>query len=186
MFAHTLMLRLAEEGGELGEHVAEEAANPILPTTPELFWGAITFATLFALVKFVLLPPVQKTMQDRADLLRSDLDAADAARAQAGSAATEVSDQLAGVRAESTQIIDAARAEGETERARIVGAAETEVAAAKAEAEAEIAKAREAAMAGVGPSVAGLAADAASRVMKRQIDAKTAQPVVDRFLNSSN
>ncbi len=186
MLAQTLMLRLAEEGGELGDHVVEEAANPILPTVPELFWGAIAFATLFALVKFVLLPPVQKTMQDRANLVRSDLDAADAARSQAGSAASDVSDQLADVRAEATQIIDAARAEAEADRARIIGAAEDEIAAARSEAEAEIAGAREAAMAGVGPSVAGLAADAASRVMNRTVDVSAAQPVVDRFLNSSN
>lgn len=186
MVSHSLLLRLSEEGGESSDHVVEAASNPILPTSSELFWGALAFATLFALVKFVLLPPVQKTMQDRAALLRSDLDAADSARDKAGSAATEVSDQLSGVRAEAAQIVDAARAEGESDRARIIGAAEAEVAANKAAAEAEIAGAREAAMAGVGPSVAGLAADAASRVMNRQIDVSTAAPVVDRFLNSSN
>lgn len=179
MLAQTLILRLAEEA-------PAEADNPILPVVSELFWGALAFGTLFLLVKFVLLPPVQKTMADRAALLRSDLDAADSARDRAGSAASEVSDQLAGVRAESAQIIDAARTEGEAERARIIGAAEAEVADVKAAAEAEIATAREAAMAGVGPSVAGLAADAASRVMNRQIDTSSAQPVVDRFLDSSN
>ena len=184
MLAQTLMLRLAEEGEE---HVVDAAVdNPILPVASELFWGALTFATLFLLVKYVLLPPVQKTMLDRADLVRADLDAADLAREKAGSAATEVSDQLAGVRAESAQIIDAARAEGEAERARIVGAAEAEVAEAKAEAEAEIAAARQSAMAGVGPAVAELAADAASRVMNHKIDPSAVRPVVDRFLNSSN
>lgn len=186
MASHSLLLRLAEESGESGEHVVEAASNPILPTSSELFWGALCFATLFALVKFVLLPPVQETMQKRAALLRSDLDAADAARSQAGSAATEVSDQLAGVRSEASQVVDAARSEGEAERARIIGAAEAEVSAAKAAAESEIATAREAAMAGVGPSVATLAADAASRVMNRPVSASDAQPVVNRFLDSSN
>ncbi len=186
MLAQTLMLRFGEDGEELEELVEVAADNPILPVTSELFWGAITFAALFLLVKYVLLPPVQKTMQERADLLRADLDAADAAREKAGSVATEVSDQLADVRAESAQIIDAARAEAEAERARIVGAVEVEVAAAKAEAEAEISAARQRAMAGVGPAVADLAADAASRVMNRPIEAGAARPVVDRLLNSPN
>ncbi len=176
-----ILLALQELGAE-----EVTVTNPVLPEISELFWGAIAFFTLYALVKFVLLPPVQKGINERADRIRSDLDAADVARQQAGSAATEVSDQLAGVRAESAQIIDAARAEAEADRSRIVGEAEAEVAKAKADAEAEIAAARQTAMAGVGSSVAGVAADAASRIMNRQIDAGSAQPVVDRFLNSSN
>lgn len=169
--------------------LAAEAAqpdNPILPTGPETFWGAVCFASLFLLVKFVLLPPVKQTMSARAERIRSDLDAADAAQAQAGSAAGEVHDQLADVRAEAAEIIDAARAEAEAERNRIVGAAEAEVADLKAEADAEIAAAREAALAGVGAQVAELAADAASRVMGRQVAVSAAQPVVDRYLNSPN
>lgn len=173
---------LAVEEGE----AAEAANNPILPVASEMFWGAIAFFSLWALVKFVLLPPVLHVMNEREDRIRGDLDAAEAARARAGSAATEVSDQLADVRAEAAQIVDAARAEAEAERATIIGAAEAEVATLKADAEAEIATARADAMAGIAPSVAEVAADAAGRVMNRQIPLSDAQPVVDRFLTNSN
>ncbi len=188
MLALTL-LALAEEGdvhAEDAEHAAEAAANPILPVLPEMFWGAIAFFGLWALVKFVLLPPVLKVMDERSARIRGDLDAADAARARAGSAASEVSDQLADVRAEASAIVDAARAEAEAERATIIAAAEAEAESIKSAAEAEIATAREAAFAGVGPQVAGLTADAASRVLNRQVGLDAAQPVVDRFLNNPN
>ncbi len=163
-----------------------EAKNPILPEPSEMFWGAIAFFSLWALVKFVLLPPVLNVMNEREDRIRGDLDAAEAARARQGSAASEVSDQLADVRSEAAQIVDAARAEAEAERATIIGAAEAEVATLKADAEAEIATARADAMSGIAPSVAEVAADAAGRVMNRSIPLSSAQPVVDRFLSNSN
>jgi F-type H+-transporting ATPase subunit b len=165
---------------------ATEQSNPILPTVPELFWGALSFAALYLLVTFVLLPPVKKTMNDRADRIRADLDAADAARASAGSAAGEVHDQLADVRAEAGSVVDAARAEAEAERAQIIGAAEAEVATLRADADAEIQAARTEALAGVRPQVAELAANAAGRVIGRDLDVTTTQSVVDRFLDSPN
>lgn len=168
------------------EGAAEAAANPILPTVPELFWGALCFFTLWALMKFVLLPPVKAAMDKRANTIRADLDAADAARTSAGSAATEVQDQLAGVRAEAAAIVDAARVEAEAERAEIMGQAEAEVAALQAELEAEIAAARSQAMAGVRPQIASLATQAAARVLDRPVDAATAQPTVNRFLENPN
>ncbi len=164
----------------------EEAANPILPVANEIFWGAVAFFSLWALVKFVLLPPVLKVMNERDARIQADLDAAEVARSRAGSAASEVSDQLVDVRAEAAQVVDAARAEAEAERATLISAAESDVAALKADAEAEIAEARAAAMSGLGPQVAELAAGAASKVMDRQVPLSSAQPVVDRYLNNPN
>ncbi len=177
-----MLTLLATEAGD----VAEEAANPILPTSNELFWGAICFFALWALIKFVLLPPVKRVMDERADRIRADLDAADKARSLAGSAAGEVDDQLAEVRVEAAAVVDAARAEADTERARIMADAEAEVAAMKAEIDAEIAAARTQALAGVQPQIAALATQAASRVMNRPVDAAAAQPSVNRFLENPN
>jgi len=41
--------------------------NPILPEISEMVWGAVAFFTLWALVKFVLLPPVRSAMEARAE-----------------------------------------------------------------------------------------------------------------------
>ena len=165
---------------------AAEASNPILPEVSEIFWGAIAFFSLWALVKFVLLPPVQAAMDRRAEQIRADLDAAEIARSKAGSAVSEAEDQLAGVRAEATEIIEAARAEAEAERATVIAAAEAEAAEIRSAAADEIAAAREEAMAGVRPQLAELATDAASRVMNRPVTLSDAQPVVDRFLSNPN
>ena len=176
MFA---LLRFAEEG-------AEEASNPILPVVSEMFWGAIAFFSLWALVKWVLLPPVKATMDARAAKIRADLDAAEIARSRAGSAVAEAQDQLSGVRAEAAEIIETARAEAEAQRAEVLAGAEAEAAQIRAASADEIAAARAEVMAGVRPQVAEFATDAASRVMNRPIALSDAQPVVDRFLSNPN
>lgn len=176
-----LYLLLAAEEGE-----GESASNPILPEINELFWGAIAFGALYLLIRYVLLPPVQRVMNDRAATIQADRDAADAARAKVVSASSELDDQLADVRAEAAAIIEAARSEAEAERQRLVARAEREVSAMKEIAETEIAREREEAMASLRPQVADLAVGAASKVMNRQINLDTARPVIDRFLNNPN
>lgn len=176
-----LTLLAAEAGEEAGE-----AANPILPVDNELFWGAVCFFTLWALVKFVLLPPVKQVMDQRAETIRADLDAADQARTTAGSAASEVHDQLGDVRTEAATVVDAARAEANVEVQQILAEAETEAEAIRAAAAAEIEAARSQALAGAEPQIASLASQAASRVMNRSIDTAAAQPTVNRFLQNPN
>ncbi len=177
-----LTLFAAEVAGE----AAEAAANPILPVPNELFWGAVCFFTLWALVKFVLLPPVKQVMDLRADTVRADLDAADQARLTAGSAASQVQDQLVDVRTEAAAVVDAARAEADVKVQQILAEAEAEAELVRSAAAAEVEAARSQALAGVQPQIAVLASQAASRVMDRNIDVAAAQPAVTRFLQNPN
>lgn len=170
----------------LAAEEAEGSSNPILPTSSELFWGAISFAALYLLMRYVLLPPIQRVMNDRQATIQADRDAADAAKARVASAGLELADQLAGVRAEAAAIVETARGEAEAERERLVARAEREVAAMHDIAEGEIAADREEAMAAVRPHVAELAVGAASKVMNRQISLEQARPVVNRQLDSQN
>ena len=158
--------------------------NPIIPEVSEMFWGGLSFAALFLLVNFVLLPPVQRAMRDREATLQADLDAADAARAKLASASADAEEEVADVRAEATAVVDQAREEADAERQRLLARAEREVAAMKEVAEDEISRDREQALQQLRPQVADLAVNAASRVVSRPIDANAARPVVDRVLNS--
>lgn len=164
----------------------EETTNPIIPLGPDLLWGALTFGSLFLLVRFVFLPPLQQVMNDREATMKADRDAADAARAKVASAGSELADQLADVNAEAESIIDAARTEAEAERARLVARAEREVAAMFEVADGDIAREREEAMVVLRPQVTDLAVGAASKVMNRQVSLDAAQSVVNRALGSPN
>ncbi len=177
-----MLFLLAAEPGE----TSGIPENPILPATYELFWGAVAFGSLYLLIRYVLLPPVQRVMNDRAATIQADLDAADAARAKVASADSELADQLADVRAEATAIIEAAREEAEGERQRLLSRAEREVSAMQEVTDTEIAREREEAMATLRPQVADLAVGAASRIMNRQISVESAMPVINRQLDNPN
>lgn len=177
-----MLLLLAAESGE----TSGVPENPILPATYELFWGGLSFVALYLLVRYVLLPPVQRVMNDREATIRADLDAADAARAKVATAGTELADQLSGVRQEADSIIEAARAEAEAERQRLLSRAEREVTAMQELTDSEVAREREEALASLRPQMGELAVGAASRVMNRQISLDSALPVIDQQLDNPN
>lgn len=171
---------------ESAETQAEEAVNPILPVANEAFYAVVFFALLYLLVRYVLLPPVERTMDDRAQRIRTEREAAEAARSGAGTVVSDFDVQLAQARAEAAAIIDAARAEAEQERQAILAAAEADVSAQRQAAQAEIEAAKAQAMAQLKPQVVALAVSAASRVIDRPLDPANQRPVVDRYLDSTN
>ena len=58
-----------------------KATSIVVPATPELLWGSIAFLiVLGVLVKFAF-PTLKKTMSDRTEKIRSDLDGAASANA---------------------------------------------------------------------------------------------------------
>ena len=162
---------------------AEEVTNPILPVVPEMFWGGLMFALFYVLMRYVLLPPVQRTMEERDQALRADWDAAKAAQAKVAGADADVADALAPARAEAAAIIEAARSEAEAERQQIISGAEAEIDAMRQMATSQIDAARAEAMGGVGSQVAELTAQAASKVIDRPVSATDAQSVVNRIMS---
>lgn len=171
---------------ETAETQAEDPVNPILPVANEIFYTVIFFSLLYLLVRYVLLPPVQRTMDERAERIRQEREAAQAARLGAGSAVTDFDQELAPARAEAAAIIDAARNEAEQERQAILAAVEAEVATQRATAAAEIDAARAQAMSQLRPQVVTLAVGAASRVIGRPLDPAAQRPIVDRYLASAS
>lgn len=165
------------------ETAKEEVANPILPVGAELAWGAASFIVLWALMKFVLLKPIMQAMADRAEKVRSDLEAAEQARESATTATSDYEASLTTARAEAGRIIDDARAQAEERRKELIAAAEAEVAQMRAAATADIAAAKAAAMSELRPSLATIAVEAAQSVMGKPLDAAAQRPIVDAYLD---
>jgi len=177
----------ASEGGTEA-HTTEATAekqpdNPILPTTPEFIWGAITFSILWALMKFVLLKPIQKTMADRADKVRGDIEAADGAKEGATHAIADYESTLASARVEASRIIDDARAQAEAARKERIAAAEAEVAELRAAAASEVATAKAEALSEMRSNVVTIAVQAAEAVVQKPLDAAAQRPIVEEYLN---
>lgn len=171
------------EAGEGADASEEETVNPVLPTGNDIVYALIFFVALWAALKYVLLPPVQKVREERARQISAARDAADTASSDIGTAQADHDAALADARAEASAIIDAARSEAEAHRGSVVGAAEADAAAMRAEAEAELAEARSQAMASLTDDVVGIATGAASTVVGRSIDIDTARTIVERAMS---
>jgi F-type H+-transporting ATPase subunit b len=166
-----------------GEAVEEEeTVNPVLPTGFDMLYAFIFFVALWAAMRYVLLPPINKVRTEREAKIAAARDAADNASADMGSAQADYDAAMAGARSEANAILDAARAEADAHRAEVVGAAEAEAAEIRAAAMADLETARTGAMSSLTDDMASVAAGAAGLIVGRSVDAGTARPAVERAL----
>jgi F-type H+-transporting ATPase subunit b len=174
------------EAGTGHEAVEAQPDNPILPVGPEIVWGAATFLLLWALMKFVLLKPIVRTMEERSARIQEDLSNAEQLKAEAATAVTRYEASLASARAEASTIIDAARAEAEEERRRVLAGAEAEATELRAAAGAEVVAAKAEALASMRSSVAAIAVQAAELVVQKRLDEGAQRAIVDEYLNRAS
>jgi F-type H+-transporting ATPase subunit b len=178
-------------GANEAEHPTTEAEthqpdNPVLPVGGELLWSAGCFILLWALLKFWLLKPIVKTMEERSAKIRGDIQAAESARSEASTALTEYERTLAGARTEASGIIDEARTQADEERKRLMAAAEAEVSELRAAANAEVTRAKSVALVSLRDQVADIAVQAAEAVVQKRLDAGAQRAIVEEYLNRAS
>lgn len=176
----SILQQVPLDGAELDESAIN---NPILPTVNEIFWAAVTFFALWALMKWVLLPPIMRGMKARSEKVRTDLEVAETAKSTAATALADYEASLQGAKAEVVRIIEGARGEAESQRQQVVAAAEAEVAAQRAAATEEIARAKQGAKAELASSVAGIAVDAAETVIGKELDRQAQTQLIEDYVN---
>ena len=102
-----------------------EAPSPIIPELDEIIWGGAAFAILFAFMWWKGFPAVKRAMDARAEKIRADLDAADAAKADALRTKSEYEAQLAEAKSAAGAVIDEARAQADRLRQDLQAAPRT-------------------------------------------------------------
>ena len=131
------------------EEEAGDPPNPVIPVENEIVWAAIFFFALWAMMKFVLLRPILRAMEERSSTIQSGKDAADAATAALGSARRDHEATLAEARSEANAILAGARAAADERRAALQAEADTEIAEMRRSAQADIDQARAEALSGM-------------------------------------
>jgi F-type H+-transporting ATPase subunit b len=174
-------IHLAEEADD--PDACQEAPNPILPATSELVWGSISFAALlFLLYKFGY-PQVRQMMDNRTEHIRSDLQAAETAKADAQGVLDEYKAQLNDARAESGRIIEEARQAADRIKRDQEARLQTELAELRARAVADIDSAKAQAVSDLRGEVAQLAIGAAETVVQRSLDEATQTQLIEDYIN---
>jgi F-type H+-transporting ATPase subunit b len=171
---HTEALLLAAEG---------EATNPLLPAIYDIVWSIIPFALVLLLFWRVVLPRLQKTLDERSAAIEGGIAQAETAQAEAKEALDKYNMLLADARAEAAEIRDQARSEGAKILQEMKTSAQAEADRIAQSAQAQIEAERHQAVVSLRKEVGNLALDLASAVVQERLseDAKAAS-VVDKLL----
>lgn len=170
----TEALLLAAEG---------EATNPLLPAIYDIVWSIIPFALVLLLFWRVVLPRLQKTLDERSEAIEGGIAQAENAQAEAKEALEKYNALLAEARAEAASIRDQARSEGTQILQEMKTNAQSEADRIAQSAQAQIEAERHQAVLSLRKEVGNLALDLASAVVQERLseDAKAAS-VVDKLL----
>jgi F-type H+-transporting ATPase subunit b len=161
----------------------QKAPSPILPATNEIIWGTISFVILFfALWKFAW-PGMKKGMEARTERIRADLDAADAAKADATHLLDDYKAQLADAKNESARIIEEARQTADGLKHDAEQRLQTELAELRARASADVEAAKAQAISDLRAEVATLAIGAAEVVIQKNLDRQTQVQLIENYIN---
>ncbi|KAA9150157.1 F0F1 ATP synthase subunit B [Microbacterium lushaniae] len=166
------------------EPAGEEAAhNPLLPAYYDIIWSAVCFVVILFVFWRVVLPRMQKLLDERGAAIEGNIAKADEAQRQAELALEQYTAQLAEARKEAGEIREAAREDGKKIVAEARDAASAEAARITATAHTQIEAERQAALVSLRSEVGSLALDLAGNVIGETLsDDQKAQAVVDRFL----
>lgn len=127
---------------------AEAAFPPFDPTyfASQLFWLAITFVVLYALLSRWVLPRIGGAIEERRDRIADDLDAASQMKSQADDAVKSYEKSLADARARAQAVAAEAKAEADKKIGEETRKVDAELEAEQAEAENRIREMREKAL----------------------------------------
>jgi F-type H+-transporting ATPase subunit b len=162
---------------------AAAAPNPLIPHWPELIIGTVAFLIVFAVLGKVLMPRISKTLEERTDQIEGGLKRAEDAQTEANKVLDQYRAQLADARheaarlreqakEEAAQIVAQGRADGVSERQRIIDSANAQI-------EAD----RQQALTALRAEVGSLAVELASRIVGESLADEARQArMVDRFL----
>ena len=149
---------------------------------PGLLTQLISFTILVIVLYKFLYGPITRMLDQRAERIKSSLEAADRARAEAASSAEQVEQEMVKARQEGQRLIaeaqEAARRAAEQIEQRSKAQADEMI----KRAEAEIAQQKDSAIEELRHEFAGLAVLAAERVVERELDTARHQELIDSVL----
>ncbi|MCI2959029.1 F0F1 ATP synthase subunit B [Agromyces atrinae] len=160
-----------------------EQPNLLIPPVYDIVWSGVVFVIVAFFFWKLVLPRVQRMLDQRAEAIEGNIAKADEAQRQAEAALEQYTAQLADARVEAGRIRESARDEGKSIVAEARDAASSEAARLTATAHAQIEAERQAALVSLRSEVGTLAIDLASGVIGESLtDDRRSAAIVDRFL----
>jgi F-type H+-transporting ATPase subunit b len=167
------MFYLAQSGSE----------NPLVPNLTELITGLIAFFIVFGVLAKILMPRIQRMLEERTDQIEGGLKRAEEAQADAARLLEQYRAQLAEARHEAARLREEAREQGAQIIAEMRQQGQAEYARLTAAAEAQIEADKQQALVSLRAEIGALSVELASRVVGESLEDEARQRrIVDRFL----
>ena len=146
----------------------------------------VSFVILFAVLYKLLYKPILRILDQRSERIKESLEAAQSARDEAARSQEDMQKQLEAARGEGQELIARARQVAERFREEELAKAREDIAAQMARAQSNIQRERDAAIEELRRHFAGLALDAAERVIERSLDEPTHRELIERVLEEGS
>ena len=161
-----------------------EGTNPLLPAIYDIVWSIIPFALVLVLFWRVVLPRLQKTLDERSEAIEGGILRAESAQEEANKSLEKYNSLLAEARAEALAIKEQARLEGSQILQELKSAAQSEAERLTAGAQAQIELERHQAIQSLRREVGEVAIDMAAAVLQERLsDDQQAAAVVENLLS---
>ena len=148
----------------------------------DIVWTVVNLLLFFVLLRVFLFKPVMKVMDEREQMIRDDIDSAQAAKEESEELRAKYETELAGAHDEALRIRSEAQESAAKEKAEIIAEAHAEAAELIADAKKTIEHDRREAIESAHDEIAGLAVLAASRVVSRIIDEDSNREYAEQIL----
>ena len=144
------------------------------------------FLVIIGLIAKYILPPLNRAMEQRQEHIRSSLQAADAARAEAAAADDERLAALDEARKQAREIVAQANRTADQVKAEMGGRGQVEYDRIVAKAEGEVALARRRAVEEASERMGELVLEVVERIIGREVDAATHRDLIDEAVAALN
>ncbi len=163
--------------GPEGDHGHDKGA--VIPVPAQgiapLLATLVVFGVVFGILSVAVWPKIAKGLSDRENKIRSEIDAAEQARAQARAALETYQKNLAEANSKAQQMIAEAKAAQQASLAEQRAKADSDLAMMKDKAMREIEAAKKQALAEIYAQTASLATGVAGRILQREVNGADAE-----------
>ncbi|MFN0010637.1 MAG: F0F1 ATP synthase subunit B [Phycisphaerales bacterium] len=176
-------LALAAAALAADPHAAGAEKVGVLPTIEQgivpMIVSIVVFAVVFAILAVKVWPTISKGLADRENKIRGEIEAAEAARAQAKTALEGYERALADARGQAQKELDAAKLQATAVANDLKIKSEADLTAMKEKAVREIEAAKKQALADIYGEASNLATMVAGKILQREINAGDQRRLVD-------
>ena len=169
---YTLSIMALSEGGSLVD------VNPGL-----IIWTVVTFVILLFILKKVAWKPILSALAEREDTIKESLEKAESAKQEAQKILKQNEAVMAKAEEESKKIIEQSRVFAEKLKDQIIRESKEQARKIIDDAAGEIERKNEAAFDELKNQVAGIAVQAAAKILNEKLDEDMHKKIVNRYIN---